>query len=117
MISENFSRSEFSCGCGCGFDVVDVELLAALETVRGYFRMPVRVTSGARCKAHNRQVGGSKSSQHILGKAADIRVDQVPSTDVYAFLDEQYPDKYGLGLYSGWVHIDSRANKARWGEK
>ena len=113
-LSKHFARSEFACHCGCGFDVVDYELLTVLERVRERFDKPVVVTSGARCRAHNAAVGGSKSSQHIKGKAADVQVEGVDPIDVYDFLNAYAPEKYGLGLYQSWVHIDSRAKKARW---
>ena len=51
-VSDNFSRSEFACKCGCGFNSVDVALLDALEQVREKFG-PVSITSGNRCPKHN----------------------------------------------------------------
>jgi len=38
----------------------------------------------------------------------------VSPKEIYDFLDEKYPDMYGLGLYDSWVHIDVREDKARW---
>lgn len=43
-----------------------------LEPVRIAWSMPIAVTSGYRCPELNRAVGGSKTSQHLLGQAADI---------------------------------------------
>ena len=34
---------------------------------------PIIVNSGFRCEAVNRQVGGVRNSQHLIGQAADIR--------------------------------------------
>lgn len=117
-ISAHFSRAEFECRCGCGFDTVDVDLLRALEAMRDHFEKPIRITSGCRCRVHNKAVGGSEFSQHTLGRAADIVVDDVTPGEVYDWLDEYAPDKYGIGLYQrgagGWVHIDSRSSKSRW---
>ena len=42
-----------------------------LEPVRAKFGI-VRVTSGYRCAALNRLVGGAPGSQHVAGEAADI---------------------------------------------
>ena len=28
---------------------------------------------------------------------------------------DKYPDKYGIGMYSSFTHIDTRRTKARWG--
>ena len=114
-VSEHFDRSEFKCKCGkCEFDTVDVKLLEILEDVRTHFKNPVRITSGCRCVTHNKAVGGSLGSKHLMGKASDIVVDKVHENEVYAYLDEKYNDTLGLGLYKGWVHVDSREHKARW---
>ena len=43
-----------------------------LEPLRNRLACPIRVNSGYRSTALNRAVGGSPSSQHILGEAADI---------------------------------------------
>ena len=115
MISAHFSRSEFACKCGCGFDTVDVELAKVLEYVRDYYGVPIVINSGCRCPAHNDSVGGSSSSQHLLGKAADFRVVGVGEEKVTKLLKEKYPNQYGIGLYEGRTHIDVRSNeKARW---
>lgn len=45
-----------------------------LQPIRDHFG-PVRVTSGYRGKALNAAVGGSASSQHCKGEAADFNVD------------------------------------------
>lgn len=118
MISTHFKRTEFACGCGCGFDTVDTELLSALERVREHFGKPVMVTSGCRCENHNESVGGSMRSQHLFGRAADIVVKDTHPVEVHTFIEQQFPDKYGLGLYGGWVHLDTRSgNRARWDKR
>ena len=66
-------------------------------------------------------VGGSKSSQHLLGRAADIQVTGTRVEDVDAYAESLMPDWGGVGRYpvkagraKGWVHIDTRPNKSRW---
>ena len=113
MLSKHFKRSEFKCPC-CDFSTVDVELLEVLEDLRVFFEKPVIITSGCRCDVHNADVGGSIGSKHMYGIAADIVIRDIPPDDVYIYLDNKYNDKYGIGLYSSWVHIDIRADKARW---
>lgn len=44
-----------------------------LEPLRMRFGV-IRITSGYRCKALNKAVGGSMRSQHMLGEAADLHV-------------------------------------------
>lgn len=43
-----------------------------LDPLRERYGKPIRVTSGYRCKALNDAVGGSKTSDHMTGRAADI---------------------------------------------
>ncbi len=114
-ISPHFSRHEFACRCGCGFDTVDSEVLNILETVRPHYMVQVTITSGCRCEEHNKAVGGSKNSQHVKARAVDFQVKDREAVEVYDFLNSLFPDELGLGLYSGWIHLDTRPNgPARW---
>ena len=45
-----------------------------LQPLRDHLGVPVVITSGYRCRALNRLVGGVPNSQHIKGEAADIVV-------------------------------------------
>ena len=111
-----FKPEEFRCKCGCGLSAVGVSLLMVLDDVREHFGKPVLVVSGCRCKKHNAAVGGAKASKHMLGIAADIKVRGVEPIEVWGYLTEKYPNKFGIGLYKTWVHIDTRSSKARWDE-
>lgn len=113
-ISPYFDRQEFACKCGCGFSAVDVELLEVLHLVRLKFGAAVMISSACRCKSHNESVGGSTGSKHMLGIAADIVVRGVAPSDVYEYLDDEWPDSLGIGRYSTFTHVDVRAIKARW---
>ncbi|WP_257542543.1 D-Ala-D-Ala carboxypeptidase family metallohydrolase [Sphingobium sp. CFD-1] len=112
--SKYFKPEEFSCHCGCGLSEVSDVLLEELDSVREHFGVPISITSGRRCDAHNRAVGGAPKSQHKDGTAADIKVKGVPPTVVYKYLNNRYAKKYGVGLYSTFVHFDVRPQKARW---
>ena len=111
---EHFDRNEFSCKCGCGFDTVDVETLWVLEELRRWFGKPVHINSGCRCVNHNIVVGGSKNSKHLEGRAVDIYIDEVAPEAVYEYLDKLYPDRYGVGKYKTFTHLDTRRERARW---
>lgn len=43
-----------------------------LDPLREKFGKPITVNSGYRCPALNKAVGGSKTSHHMIGLAADI---------------------------------------------
>ena len=112
-LSKHFSRREFSCKCGCGFDTVDAELLQVLEKLRQHINLPITITSGCRCPAYNAVVGGARDSQHTRGRAADIKVALSPDL-IWGHLTTVYPNQYGLGRYLDFTHIDTRSQPARW---
>lgn len=114
-VSANFTRSEFKCNCSnCDFDTVDVELVNVLQDVRDHFGKSVTVTSGNRCVEYNKRVGGADNSYHVRGRAADIQVANTTPNEVYNYLQSKYPNKFGLGSYSTFTHIDTRTGKGRW---
>ena len=118
MISPNFDRSEFACKCGCGYDTVDAELIRVLDEVRSVFGdRAVVITSGCRCRSHNETVGGWLASKHLVGKAADFYISQVDCGLVAEYLEQQYFDRYGIGRYDTWTHLDVRERPARWGDR
>lgn len=113
-LTNNFSRFEFACECGCGFDCVDFELLTILQKVRDHFNQRVQISGPNRCKSHNATIkGAAKGSFHTRGRAADFRVQKIEPRKVYKFIDQKYPNKLGLILYDDRVHIDTRATKYR----
>ena len=120
-LSANFTVAEFACKDGSDPVFVDSSLAALLQKIRDHFGRPVVITSGYRTPEHNAEVGGSKSSQHLLGRAADIRVAGVSVEDVAAYAESLMPGWGGVGRYpvkagraTGWVHVDTRQNKSRW---
>lgn len=54
-----------------------------LEPIRAYYGKPVTVTSGFRGDTLNKRVGGSKTSQHCFGEAADILVKDKTVDEVF----------------------------------
>ena len=114
MLNKHFKRREFACRCGCGTSTVDAELLQVVTDVREHFGAPVVITSGHRCAKHNANVGGAKNSMHLTGKAADIKVQGITPYHVWSYLTERYPNKYGIGSYPNFTHIDVREGCARW---
>ena len=120
-LAPDFKVRELRCRDGSDTVMVDETLTVVLQCIREHFGKPVTITSGYRTEAHNAAVGGAKSSQHLLGRAADIRVQGVSVEDVAAYAESLMPDWGGVGRYpvkagraTGWVHVDTRADKARW---
>ena len=124
QLSPAFRVREFRCRDGTDTILIDEGLVVLLQCIREHFGKPVHITSGYRTAAHNAAVGGSKSSQHLLGRAADFHVEGVPVAAVAAYAETLLPSRGGIGRYpkdaahpkrsTGWVHIDTRAGKSRW---
>lgn len=72
--SRYFTRAELECKCGCGLLVIDTEFLGALNILRRALGRPLTLTSFTRCAAHNAAQGGKPTSDHLVGRGADIAV-------------------------------------------
>lgn len=124
QLSPAFRVREFRCRDGTDTILIDEGLVVLLQCIREHFGKPVHITSGYRTTEHNAAVGGSKSSQHLLGRAADFYVEGVPVATVAAYAETLLSGRGGIGRYpkdakhpkrmTGWVHIDTRTNKSRW---
>ena len=114
----NFTRDEFACGCGCGFDEIDPLLVSTLQRLRDEVQRPVIVNSGCRCKSHNSAVKGAPNSQHMRGKAADIRIDGMTSQQIVDILRRLYLDGeiyvgYVYAINGNSIHVDVRAPQSQ----
>lgn len=96
-------------------------LSRVLADVRAAVRVtPVLVNSWYRDAAYNRRIGGAENSMHLTGGAADIVKVGLTPTEVADIL-ERHPDadKFGIGRYKTFTHIDvrgmiGRRAPARW---
>ena len=115
-VSKNFSRREFACKCGCGFDAVDVDLLVGLQKLRDLAGAGIKINSACRCEAHNKKVGGASKSRHKFAKAADIVISGLKPAEMAA-LAEKIPEfqKGAIIIYNtqGFIHVDVRGVKYR----
>lgn len=104
-LAPNFSRNEMACR-HCGKLLFDPALLMVLQATRAHFKRPVTITSGYRCIKHNAAVGGASDSRHVLGQAADIRVQGIAPALVYLWLDNAFGFLVGLGSHRSFTHVD-----------
>lgn len=82
-----------------------------LDPLREKFGKPIIISSGYRSQALNKAVGGSSTSQHCKGQAADI-VAQNPADNALLFniisstlpFDQLIWEK-GNDAYPAWVHV------------
>lgn len=114
--SPHFKRAEFACQCGCGLNHVDPKLIEGLERLRVAAGRPLAITSGCRCAKRNKMVGGSPKSQHLCGKAADVRCPPGMTSAEFAKLADGLGCFDGIGTYTNKdiIHVDVRGYRARW---
>lgn len=90
-----------------------LRLAGFLEEVKALLGgKPIMVNSAYRGPAVNEKVGGSKSSQHMVGCAADIRVPGMTPREVCLAIkasdlafDQLIQEFYEEGKAGGWTHI------------
>ena len=68
-----------------------------LEPLRSYANQPITISSGYRCKALNKVVGGARNSQHMTGEAADIHI------PLYDFKDSTGSRLTDIQLARDWM--------------
>lgn len=70
----DFYRSEFDCKCGCGFNVIEDTFVLKLQLTRTEAGFAFVLKSGCRCEKHNKEEGGTGTSDHLSGEGVDIKV-------------------------------------------
>jgi uncharacterized protein YcbK (DUF882 family) len=95
-----------------------IELIDNLNVLRQELGSPLFVNSGYRSPEHNKSIGGSLNSQHLTGKAADIRSNEYTPKQIKEKIEELIKvgkmKQGGLSAYNTFVHYDIRGKKARW---
>lgn len=77
-LSEHFRVREFRCKDGSDEILIDTNLPVILEKLRRKLaeklgeEVRININSGYRTKSHNKKIGGSATSKHCKGLAADI---------------------------------------------
>ena len=113
-LSANFRVREFACTDGSDPIFIDTELVNVLQKIRTHFGKSVTISSAYRTPGNNKACGGQTYSQHLYGRAADIKVKGVAPKTVAAYAEKLLPNKGGIGTYATFTHIDVRSVKSRW---
>jgi len=106
-----FKLSEFDSpdqpGSG---EMMEHEVVQALDIARDIYGYPIIVTSGFRSVSRNKAIGGSRKSSHLLGYAVDVAV---PNSHRRFLLMEALLDagftRFGIG--EDFIHVDMDPQK------
>lgn len=124
-LSPNFNLNEFVV-TSTGLDnipgpeeIENLRLLVQkiLQPLRTYLNQPIKISSGYRSPLVNTAIGGSKTSQHSKGQAADFSVPGLTNAQIIEairklnlpydqVIDEQLRGKH-------WVHVSYVKNGGR----
>ena len=95
-------------------ETANLKLLAekVLQPVRDHYAKGVKVNSGFRHPDVNAKVGGSRTSDHCKGQAADIEIPGVANAELAEWIKDNLSftqlilEFYTPGIPdSGWVHV------------
>lgn len=87
-----------------------------LDPLREHYGYPIHISSGYRCQELNKKVGGSKTSQHMSGRAADICMnDRAIHRKIFNMIQElKLPFDQLIWENNGaWVHVSYDENRNR----
>lgn len=131
-LSKNFSLAEFTksqTAVRRGIDntpslatIDNLQLLVdnILQPLRDHYGKSVDVSSGYRSPQLNVAIGGSPTSDHCLGMAADIEIAGVDNKELAKHIKDNYKftqlilEFYTDGVAdSGWVHVSYDKNNLK----
>jgi zinc D-Ala-D-Ala carboxypeptidase len=80
--------------------------IEVLDPLRKEVGLPIYISSGYRCKKLNRVIGGALNSQHIEGKASDIKVKGMNNFEIISAIRKAGIDfDQCIEEFESWVHI------------
>ncbi len=93
------------------------------DKVREHFGVPIYISSGYRSEALNKAIGGSKNSDHNLGRALDLdqdgRGNGITNMEVFEFIKDNLEVDQLIGEFQRadgnfeWVHVGYRKGENR----
>ncbi len=85
-----------------------------LEPLRKKVGKAVHISSGYRSPDLNRAIGGSYTSQHMRGEAADIHVEGYTTQALFALLkSSDLPFDQLIEEFDSWVHVSYSTERQR----
>ena len=115
-IAPNFTVHEFAHSGAKNFDFarIDPKLVQCVQNIRTSFGKPVSITSGYRSYSYNGSIDGATYSQHMSGRAADIKISGVNGRDIAKRAIDKCGCKIGVGIGASYAHVDVRGSWSKW---
>lgn len=109
---KNFKKSEYKCKCKGKYcngypSKIAMKLVMADQYQRNYYGKSITITSGVRCKTHNKNVGGTSNSYHMKGRASDTITSGKSSATVRNMIYKKSSTKLPFVSYSYDITKDS----------
>lgn len=89
---------------------------SVLDPAREALGVPIRISSGYRCPAVNKMVGGAASSQHVTGQAADLVTGDTAKLFHWLRVNTKFDQliwEYGTDKAPQWVHVSASKTRNR----
>lgn len=115
--SEHIKWEELACKDGTEYPNKFVQqgianqLANMFEDIRAMYDLPIIILSAYRTKNHNLNIGGANNSQHMHGRALDLRAPKGLTVEQFYQDIKHNTSKFGitgLGRYPTFVHVDIR---------
>jgi uncharacterized protein YcbK (DUF882 family) len=119
-LSKNFTRNEFACqgeNCCSHSAPLHPDLIDGVQALRDEIGCALNISSGFRCRTHNKAIGGKENSFHTLGMACDILIPNSISAKQFSKMTRNIAqfENGGIGVYKSFIHVDVRNNgPANW---
>lgn len=121
QLSKNFKLSEFESHDGAKTPdniLINLkELVKNIQIIRDHAGA-IKINSGYRSPEHNKSEGGVVNSQHVYGKAGDLKPLNITVKQLYNLIIELISKGLiyngGVGIYDTFVHYDIGIKGRRW---